>query len=59
MRFRCHATDDHSTGKKKTSAGGLRVKKKLCWFNENHPDGCPVEAECCSRAHGDCDLAVD
>ena len=31
-------------------------KTQLCWFNDNHPDGCPRIAEECSFAHGDEEL---
>ncbi|WAR01898.1 TRM44-like protein [Mya arenaria] len=27
-------------------------KTTLCWFHENHPDGCPKMAERCMYAHG-------
>ena len=32
------------------------IKTKLCWFNENHPDGCPRTLEKCYFAHGESDL---
>ncbi|CAH1777388.1 unnamed protein product [Owenia fusiformis] len=31
-------------------------KTKLCWFNDNHPDGCPLDSEKCTFAHGQNDL---
>ena len=27
-------------------------KTKLCWFHDNHPDGCPLACQECSFAHG-------
>ncbi|XP_013383420.1 probable tRNA (uracil-O(2)-)-methyltransferase [Lingula anatina] len=32
------------------------VKTKLCWFHDNHPDGCPKTREHCQFAHGAEDL---
>ncbi|GAB1607226.1 probable tRNA (uracil-O(2)-)-methyltransferase [Argonauta hians] len=31
-------------------------KTLLCWFHNNHPDGCPVSREECNFAHGEEDL---
>ncbi|XP_062505089.1 probable tRNA (uracil-O(2)-)-methyltransferase [Corticium candelabrum] len=33
-------------------------KVQLCWFHENHPDGCPRKSSDCSYAHGNSDLSV-
>ena len=30
-------------------------KTSLCWFNTNHPQGCPLPADSCLFAHGDTD----
>ncbi|KAG1667089.1 putative tRNA (uracil-O(2)-)-methyltransferase [Nymphon striatum] len=35
---------EHSTNK--------NLKTKLCWFHQNHPNGCPLPPQCCSFAHG-------
>ena len=61
VRLRCHATDSSEKGRKRkgssSSQNGARAKTKLCWFHGGHPNGCPISAESCSWAHGDCDLA--
>ncbi|XP_014771876.1 probable tRNA (uracil-O(2)-)-methyltransferase [Octopus bimaculoides] len=31
-------------------------KTSLCWFHQNHPDGCPVSREECNFAHGEEEL---
>ena len=31
-------------------------KTSLCWFNTNHPDGCPRISELCDYAHCDTEL---
>lgn len=38
---------------KKKDAGKvvMVLKQKLCWFRENHPDGCPFSDEDCSYKH--------
>ena len=33
-----------------------RIKTKLCWFHDNHSQGCPVAAALCTYAHGQEDL---
>ncbi len=39
-------------GKKDATDTALYYKTQLCWFNDNHPDGCPRMAQTCSFAHG-------
>lgn len=33
------------------TASVLLLKQKLCWFRDNHPDGCPFSDEDCSYKH--------
>lgn len=33
-------------------------KSKLCWFHSCHPDGCPLESNQCSFAHGNDELQI-
>ncbi|TRY70144.1 hypothetical protein TCAL_10016 [Tigriopus californicus] len=67
VRLRCHALDPpwagkrHSKGSKSnvgTTATHLTKKTRLCWFFENHPQGCSVSADKCLWAHGKHDLAA-
>ena len=37
--------------KGKKSDNSNNVKTSLCWFNTNHPDGCPRQSELCDYAH--------
>ncbi|KAK6625449.1 hypothetical protein RUM43_005747 [Polyplax serrata] len=30
---------------------GIKWKKRDCWFNDNHPDGCPLNENKCSYKH--------
>jgi hypothetical protein len=32
------------------------MKTTLCWFNANHPDGCPRAKDVCKFAHGSDEL---
>ena len=47
---------DDSNSKKQGDKKQPRTQKywktKLCWFHDNHPDGCPLASEQCSFAHG-------
>lgn len=47
-------TDPFEGRKKKTSDKDLSdyVKTTLCWFYDNHPDGCPRDSVSCQYAHG-------
>ena len=63
VRLRCHATDASEVGKRKkniksksTAQLDCHRKRKLCWFFQNHPQGCPVSKESCHWAHGKDDL---
>lgn len=66
VRLRCHALDPSSAGKRrskvsKSSEGTSSTttkKTRLCWFFENHPQGCPISGEKCLWAHGKHDLAA-
>lgn len=40
-----------ATNKKKKMNKNFRTKVKLCWFHENHPDGCPIDDELCTFKH--------
>ena len=39
--------------------GKPKFKTKICWFYENHPQGCPSKMEDCCWAHGKQDLKID
>lgn len=43
VRLRNPAQDDHSLGKKRPNAQAVNKWKKTkpCWFDQNHPQGCP------------------
>ena len=43
---------------KQTPDNTQLIKTKLCWFNSNHPDGCPRNSEQCYFAHGEEDLRI-
>ena len=53
FRLRCLARDEVNPGRSK---GNRKTKVKLCWFEQNHPQGCPVNKEDCPYAHGEQDL---
>ncbi len=61
VRLRCHAIDPHGAGRrkrgKKAEVSEFR-KKKLCWFQQNHPQGCPISSKDCLWAHGEADLRL-
>ena len=63
VRLKCPAIDGAGANKKKggkAKKGATMAesrKKKLCWFFENHPQGCPVSLDDCHWAHGEADLA--
>lgn len=48
--------------KKKPKSGrtqfnkGQLYKTRLCWFNDNHPDGCPLQSPQCNFSHGKAEL---
>ena len=59
VRLRCPIYDTASSGKRKRSSNNLsgkRIKTKMCWFYENHPQSCPVKSELCDWAHGQEDI---
>lgn len=59
VRLRCPATDSHHVGKRKVNQNIQEFKKKkLCWFHENHPQGCPIKPDNCMWAHGQTDLKL-
>ncbi|XP_067940986.1 probable tRNA (uracil-O(2)-)-methyltransferase [Watersipora subatra] len=45
--------------KKTTSLATSRLKTRLCWFSESHPDGCLLSAPQCRYAHGKADLRIN
>ena len=59
VRLRCHSLDSPEAGKRKGNKFKKENrKKKICWFFEHHPQGCPVPASQCLFAHGDEDLLL-
>ena len=50
--------DEHQRSKKRVKGQQLKAdtallrKTKLCYFHDNHPDGCSLIAEACRFAHG-------
>ena len=49
VAIRDWASSDHRHNPKQT-------KTRLCWFYQEHPDGCPRKAEDCPFAHGEDEL---
>lgn len=45
-----------SQTKTKTKERAKSLKTALCWFHENHPDGCLLSQKTCNFAHGQNDL---
>ena len=65
MEVRNWTSTDHAShqlAKKKRKgqhskvAASSRAKSKLCFFYENHPDGCPLRGQDCRFAHGEAEL---
>ena len=56
FRLRCLATDELNPGRNGKNKKNVRVKAKLCWFHDNHPQGCCIEAVKCPYAHGKEDM---
>jgi tRNASer (uridine44-2'-O)-methyltransferase len=62
VRLRCYADPSDLTlsrAKKRKVNGKTAArnsKTKLCWFHENHPQGCSLSKEECPWAHGSEDL---
>ncbi|KAK7475025.1 hypothetical protein BaRGS_00033706 [Batillaria attramentaria] len=42
----------HVKAKSRKVDAASHHKTTLCWFHDNHPDGCPRRAENCTFAHG-------
>lgn len=55
MQLRDFTLKDPFEGRKKRgndSDKGDFLKTTLCWFHDNHPDGCPKASADCLYAHG-------
>ncbi|XP_012256147.2 probable tRNA (uracil-O(2)-)-methyltransferase [Athalia rosae] len=52
VQFRIPGSSTVIGRKKKRQKDSKSTKKsKLCWFHQNHPDGCPLNAETCNYKH--------
>ena len=55
VQLRDFTNEDPFEGRKKkgnTSKKSDFYKTSVCWFYENHPDGCPRQSDTCMYAHG-------
>lgn len=55
VQLRDFTLDDPFEGRRKRGNVADKsdfFKTSLCWFHDNHPDGCPREADRCLYAHG-------
>ncbi len=63
VRLRCHATDALGAGRRRKKGRKFASeeevrKRKLCWFHDHHPQGCPVASKDCTWAHGEKELVT-
>lgn len=54
VRFRMPGVESTSNRKRRKNSKEdkkNRIKEKVCWFHENHPDGCPLVDQECNFKH--------
>lgn len=51
--FRNYSHPPNARTTKKTTTKKRLITQRQCWFNANHPDGCPVPESLCKYTHNE------